>query len=213
MVRNLIKQFTRAAGLFMLIGLINSCQPGGAEYVSDLDVVITNFDENFNFDNVSTYALPDEIIEIDGESNNGNTPEFLDPEFAEPILAQIEENFSNYGWTRVDEENNPDVIVLPSYTTLTTLYYYYDWGYWCWWDPWYCGGGGWWYPYPPITTGYTTGTILIQMTENSQQVADLVPVRWNLVVNGLLQGSNSSVIQRINTSIDQGFEQSPYLNK
>ncbi|QCK15399.1 DUF4136 domain-containing protein [Mangrovivirga cuniculi] len=213
MIKNLTKYFYFGVIINVMI-LLQGCQPGGAEYVSDLDVVVTNFDDTYDFGSVTTYALPDEIIEIGDERPGDDTPEFMDPEFADPILSQIEENMNNYGWTRVNEEDNPDVVILPSYTTLTTIFYYYDYGYWCWWYPWYCNGGGWWYPYPPVTTGYTTGTLLVQLTPlGDSQFNDIIPVYWTMVVNGLLQGSNSSIISRINTSIDQGFEQSPYLNK
>ncbi|MCX2743935.1 DUF4136 domain-containing protein [Mangrovivirga sp. M17] len=199
--------------LMLTISFI-SCQPGGAEYVSDLDVVLTDYDDQFDFNSVNTYAIPDEIVEIESnDPGNGDQPDFLDPVFAEPILNKINENMQNNGWQRVDEDQNPDVVVFPSYTTTTNLFYYYDWWYWDWWYPGYGPGWGWWYPYPPVVTGYTTGSVLIQMTDaNNTILNDQIPVLWTMIVNGLLQGSNASIIQRINTSIDQGFEQSPYLN-
>ena len=40
---------------------------------------------------------------------------------------------------------------------------------------------------------------------------DTAPVLWVAGINGLLEGSTSSIVTRITNSIDQAFDQSPYL--
>jgi hypothetical protein len=42
---------------------------------------------------------------------------------------------------------------------------------------------------------------------------DRVPIHWNGIINGLLQGSNSNILSRIDRNVDQAFAQSPYLQK
>jgi hypothetical protein len=42
--------------------------------------------------------------------------------------------------------------------------------------------------------------------------ADNIPVVWSSILNGLLEGSTSQISTRISSSIDQAFDQSPYLS-
>ena len=121
------------------------------------------------------------------------------------------------GWTEVDESMDPDVILLPSVMTSENLYYYYDWGYWGWYYPGYYPGWGWYYPgYYPVTgvSGFTSGSLLIQMTyPDGQDIVDQIPVLWTCIVNGVAEGSNQQIVDRVISSIGQAYEQSPYLNK
>ena len=94
-------------------------------------------------------------------------PEFLPPSYSDVILGQIKQNMTAYGWTEVDKNAKPDVVLLVSASNTTYLYWYYDWAYWGWYYPGYYPGWGWYYPgyYPPYVSSYTTGTLLIQMTD------------------------------------------------
>jgi hypothetical protein len=38
-------------------------------------------------------------------------------------------------------------------------------------------------------------------------------VPWVCIINGLLEGSDQSILDRITTNIDQGFKQSEYLQQ
>jgi hypothetical protein len=51
------------------------------------------------------------------------------------------------------------------------------------------------------------------MVEPDLVNGDEVPVEWTATVNGLLQGSEQNRLGRIDRTIDQAFNQSPYLNK
>ena len=42
--------------------------------------------------------------------------------------------------------------------------------------------------------------------------ADNVPVVWSSILNGLLEGGTSEINSRIKKSVDQAFDQSPYLS-
>ncbi|MCF8715970.1 DUF4136 domain-containing protein [Joostella atrarenae] len=197
-----------------------SCSDDGPDYVDELDVVYTNYDSSFDFSTTTTYALPDRVIEVTGE-NIGDTDfdedvDYVDPVYGDPILAGIKENMDAFGWQEVDESSNPDVIILPTAMDTVNLYYYYDWGYWGWYYPGWGPGWGWYYPgyYPPIISGYRSGTILLQMTYPSGiGVNDNIPVLWTGAINGLLEGSTSSIQTRIENTVDQVFKQSQYLNK
>ena len=122
----------------------------------------------------------------------------------------------DYGWTEVDKDAGPDVILLVTSMTTTNLYYYYDWGYWGWYYPGYNPGWGWYYPgyYPPYVTSFRTGSIFVQMVDQKAMTTPHegnVPILWYCIVNGLVEGSTADILGRTQTNINQAFIQSPYL--
>ena len=197
--------------------LLAGCYPNGPDYVEQLDIVVSNYDPNFDFSAKSTYSLPDQVVKITGESiddpDGNGQPDFIDQGTATLILNQLRDNMNARGYTEVDETEDPDLIILPSAMETTTLVYYYDYWYWGWYYPSYPGyGWGWYYPgyYPPAYSSYTTGTLFIATTDPKGLTPDNnVPVVWVGVVNGLLNYGNTTT--RIATSIDQLFAQSPYI--
>lgn len=196
-----------ALALLAGIGLFLGCTVQGPEYVDELDVVYSVYDQKYDFQNKGTYSLPDKIVKINGKT--GDEIEYIKNEYAIPTLAQIDKNMTELGWTKVTE--NPDVQILPAAWTTTNISisggYWGD--YWCWWDPYYCGGG-WYYPYPTYSS-FTTGTMVISMVDpNKTSTDDSREVVWFGAINGLFQGTYIS--NRINNAIDQAFTQSPYLN-
>lgn len=198
-----MKQKIMALALITSLVLFTGCYPDGAEYVDELDVVYTVYDKEYDFQNANTYSLPDKIVILGDEDN----VEFIADIYATPILARIDSNLQALGWTKVDNDSNPDVQVLPASWTTTTISYWGG-GYWCYWDPYYCGGG-WYYPYP-VVSSYTTGTLVMNMVEKEATGTDGVKrVAWFGAINGLLQDTYNP--QRINDAIDQSFKQSPYL--
>ncbi|WP_335966666.1 DUF4136 domain-containing protein [Galbibacter sp. PAP.153] len=198
--------------------LITGCDQDGPDYVDELDVVYTNYDDSFNFDEQLTYAVPDSIIEVDDIDFDDEliSPDFIDPIYADVILDNIVANMDNRGWQQVDKDADPDVIILAAAMQTTNLYYYYDWGYWGWWYPGFYPDWGWWYPgyYPPVVSAYRSGTLVLQMTYPAGiGVNDNIPVVWTSAINGLLEGSTSSINDRLKNTVDQAFIQSPYLSK
>ncbi|GCC50366.1 DUF4136 domain-containing protein [Chryseotalea sanaruensis] len=197
------------------------CYPEEPTYVDELDIVYTNYNPAFDFKGVNTFALPEHVIKIDDSTffnHNGNTePEFVSDLYANIILNTIRNNMIALGWTEVNKNSNPDVILLISVSTTTTIYYYYDWYYWNWWYPGWDQGWGWYYPgyYNPVYAGgYRSGTLLIQMTEDVNTMVDKnVSVPWVVVINGLLEGNPTSIESRLSNTINQAFKQSPYLQQ
>lgn len=184
--------------------------------MDELDVIYTNHAEQYDFASKKTFALPDKVIKITGEDNKDEEPEFVDPIYGNTIISALRDNMTFIGYKEVDAESNPDLILLPAAFQTDQVYFYYDWYYWNWFYPGWGSGWGWYYPgyYPPQVTRIRTGTVMIQMTVPGEQDAtDKIPVIWTGVVNGLLEGSTSSINARINTTIEQAFIQSPYLAK
>ena len=48
--------------------LLQACFPFGPEDIEDFDIVGTFYDENVNFGNFKTYAMPDTVVKV---SNSG----------------------------------------------------------------------------------------------------------------------------------------------
>jgi Domain of unknown function (DUF4136) len=186
-----------------------SCYPAGPEYVEDVDVTYTTYDQEFDFQSRSTYAMPNEIV-VDVEIEDGDTTYiYMKDVFAEPILAAIEDNMEANGWERVGLAATPDVVITPAGISSTTYFYsyWYDW----WYGGWY-GGWGWYYPPYYTVSSYTTGSMIITMADPN--VEDDSPINqsqtaWIAVGNGLFSGAYD--LSRVTDAIDEAFDQSPYL--
>jgi len=204
---------------FFVLTTFRGCYPNGPEYNSDFDLVYTNYSSEFPFSQRQTFALPDSVVKLTGDvvTNPGSPPSMLSSTYSTVILNQLKQNMQQCGWTLVDKNSNPDVILLAMSTTTTNLYYYYDWGYWGWWYPGYSNGWGWYYPgyYPPYVSYYRSGSVFIQMVDQktvaSPQGVGNVPVVWVSILNGLVEGGSADITNRIQTNITQAFTQSPYL--
>lgn len=191
--------------------LLAGCYPQGAEYVEDLDVVITKHNEKYDFSAKSTYAMPDKIVKVTGNKVEGDNPEFIPDIYAGPILSRIATNMEAMGWTKIDmpldeSDPQPDVLLLPAAWETTSTYYYYDYWYW-----WYGGYYPYWPYYPPVYySSYTTGTLFWTLIDPDETDGTGTPIRqWAAASNGLLSYSFDAT--RINKAIDQAFNQSPYI--
>ena len=202
---------TRRLLFFLFItGLIVSCHPGGAEYVDELDIVLTTYDKAFDFKTATTFALPAKIPVISGSVITGDLPEFLRQDKADVILNQIRTNMVSRGYTELSgQPQNADLIIMPATMSSTTIVYYCDYwgGYWGWWGG-YPGYGGCYYP---SGYSYTTGSVLITM-QNGKTTPSTINL-WSAGVNGLLEGSDASIAARVQKSLNQAFAQSPYISK
>jgi hypothetical protein len=202
-----------------LLGGVAACYPGEIDSVGELDLVLTFFDSTANFEAIGTYAMPDTIIRfdgLDGMEDEGN------PEVDPQILAAVAAELDALGYTRIDETSPtpPDVVVLLMVNRSDTAYWYGGgwWNYWGWyggWNPWYPGWGGGYYPgYPwaPVYAGtQSQGSLLMTMIDGNAATGEEIPVIWSSIVNGMLEGSDASILTRFRSLIRQAFDQSPYL--
>jgi len=207
------KFFLPVVGIVALAG----CYPTSPTTVETYDLVISDYNPNYDFSTKTTFAIPDNVVVITGENlsdpDGNGEPEFVSEPYNTQIINAITQGLTSRGWTKIDTAAHPDVWILPTAMQSTTLVYYYDyWGYWGWW---YGGYYGWYYPgyYPPYVSSYTTGSIFVTMVDKNAVTPDNeLPVEWSFLVNGLLSGSSTSTTSsRINSTIAQAFTQSPYL--
>ena len=193
--------------------LIAGCYPDGPDYVEELDVVLTRHNDTYEFGTKTTYAMPDKIVKITGNLQEGEAPTFMPDASAALILSKIEENMTALGYERVSlESEGADLLLLPASWETTTITVWYD--YWYWWYGGYYPGWGWggYYPYyPPVSvSSYTTGTLMMNLIDKTEVGANGNPVtQWNAIINGVLTYTYDA--SRINAGIDKAFDQSPYL--
>ena len=192
-------------GLAGLIAVLPGCYPQGPEFTEDLDVVLTYFQDDYDFESRQTYALPDKIVKITGNLQEGEDVEYIPDATASLILGRIEENMNDLGWQKVGVEESPDLLLAPASWETTTIYYYYDYWYW-WWGGYYPGWGY----YPAYVSSYSTGTLFMGLIDPEVVGANGNPLmQWSGAANGILTWSYDA--DRINKAIDQAFTQSPYL--
>jgi hypothetical protein len=195
--------FSAFAGL-----LLGGCYPNGPEYVDDLDVVYTTYSKSYDFGSKGTYARPDKIV-TDVKIDHGDTSYvYMKPAFADPILESIDKNMLALGWEKHDISTKPDVLVTPAAWSSTTYFYsyWYDW----WYGGYYGGWYGWYYPPYYTVSSYTTGTLVITISDPKEpSPIGATEAKWVAAANGLAGGSYD--ISRVTKAIDQAFKQSPYL--
>ncbi len=188
-----------------VLGLIlTSCYPDPVIYTSDLDIVYTDYDDEFSFQSLKTYAMPDSIVKIVREISSPEDLEFVEEPYNSTILKSIADNMSAAGWQRIDDPAEADLVLLPAAWSNTTVVYWYN--YWCWYYYYYCGWG--YYPPSYNTSTYTTGTLALGLFYNKGDQIEAYKV-WGSAINGVMSGSNN--VDRVTKGIDQAFSQSPYL--
>jgi hypothetical protein len=200
---------------FTLALLFSGCRPGGAEYISDLDVVGTAYTKEIDFSGRKTYAMWDTIVKLSSDQGDpGTNREYVSSQYANIITSEIDKQMKALGWTKVGKNQNPDAYIQNATMSSTYVYYYYSYYYYGYYYPY----GGWYYPgyYPPTYSTTTTGTLLMLLIDASADQtspAGSQPVLWMGVINGLMEGSSSSFTSRVSKNVGQAFKQSPILKR
>ena len=223
-----------AATLFIGgIALLEGCYPNDSISTSETDIVLTGYYDSVDFKSLKTYYMPDTIFTI-REDTTDKDPIPNEQDYLDAVAS----NLKTLGYERiaeVDSANPPDVMVsvagiLVTNVTVGWWYPYYPgWGWgWYWksssaerstdyWYPYYPGyyPPGWGWGGIPYYSSYTTGTLLMEMSDPDDiRVIDndtVVPLYWAGALNGVMSSSASGDKARVLNGIDQAFDQSPYL--
>jgi len=194
-----------------LVFTVYACYPGGAEYVDELDTSISKYDPNYNFNDLNGkfYSIPDEILHI----KDGEVVENPNGKHDAEILAQITAELNALGMTEATTDTSLAVAVVIVEQNNTGAAWVPGGGWWGGWYPWYPGWGwGGYYPWYPVYYSYKTGSVLIEMAdyENKNEVEETVPLVYSGALDGLLQGSDAYIGDRIERGIDELFNQAPF---
>ena len=186
-----------------IMGLLYSCYPKGAEYVDELDTVISKYDsEGFK---TGTFAMPDEVVYL----KDGELVEDPDHSKDADLLELVEMGFSSNGFTIAD--NDTAFIVVVEVLNSTKVGYVWP-PYYGGWYPWYPGGYYPWYPWGGYSYSYQTGTVRVQLGDwkNRDEDKDKIKYVYMGAVNGLMQGSQGYKDARVKLGIEQMFNQVPF---
>lgn len=198
--------------LLMVMGTIWGCYPGGPDSVNQYDLEYTNYDADYVFTGQPKYAMPTQIVLIDGtapDPGNPSNDDFVNQIYATQINAVIQSNMKSLGYTLVTDTADADFLLLTGAIEATNIAIsdwggYYGWGYW-----------GYYYPYYSVTS-YTTGTLMLTLVSRKsdfENISGKSRAVWLGIANGVLTGSTSNAIQRVTTSVNQLYSQSPYLHQ
>ena len=209
-----------------IIPLMYSCYPGGSEYYNETDLVITQHDNEFDFPNNKTYFMGDSINHIVEEDKENE----VNRKYDAVILANVAAYLDTAGYTRMVGDEHDTILIAASdvlisliatSTKYTGVGYIPGGGGW-WGYPGYGWGGGWggYYPGYPwygggvgYTYSYSTGSLFIEMADlkNIDHDEQIIPIPWQVTINGLLSGDAENMKWRIDRGINQSFRQSQYL--
>lgn len=199
------------------------CSPDSLS-ATDSDVVITVRDLGRSYAPYRTYALPDTVIDVCEVSSSGAAGaagaagagggdasgdcEPLNHSHDEAVFDSLRKNLEQLGFTEVEPDEDPDVMILAAAVAQESWYVYYPY---C--DYWY--GYCFDYAWGPAAVSYPIGTLALYMVSwrDADDEKGSVPVIWLGVVTGILSGSEELDRERIETNIDQAFEQSRYLGE
>ncbi len=200
--------------LFILTISLTSCYTDYGLTSADYDIVLTKYDKTTDFSAFKTFSLVDSVFHITGDEDEPDS-DLLSREYDNLVISTIRTNMLNLGYTEITEptdQNKPDVVVVIQ-ALGTQVDQYYTGGYYPGWG--YPGWGGWWGGYYPPYVGKTTyyvGTLYIDYFDVAASEADpndYLVAPWYATLNGLLNSGGTEA--RLASSIDQAFEQSPYL--
>jgi hypothetical protein len=210
-----LKRFAGSLAALILIPLfLSSCYPDYGMSTSDYDIIVTRYDKDVNFKSFKTYAMPDSVFHIFPKDEDDT----INRDYDKEVIARVKDNMDKLGYEHdvpadSDHVTKETVVVIISATNSTYqgYSYYPGWGY----PGWGWGYPGWgYYPGWAVPYQYSTGTIIVEMYDGSRfdEETEIAPIIWVGGINGLTSGSSpSSIKSRIISSIDQAFNQSPYL--
>ena len=195
---------TKHVILLLALFITASCNlyPGGDVRSEELDVVLTYGDDQVDFKQMATYALLEEVRELEVD---GALPSFtLSQQAKDAIIKAIQANLAAYGWQLVDTSESPDLVlgIGVAVTSHTNIYANFP-------------GYGWGYPYFAYTAStYPVGTLVLVAVDEKRKdpVTDISPTVWLSIIQGPLTKGVTDQPARIDRDITQAFTQSAYLN-
>lgn len=194
--------------LMVAVGLAACRKAPAYDDLSSEFVVSTNLDKAASFSSYKTYYMPDTVINLGGSGSDT----ILTDANAVKLVASVKSNMSSRGYTLVTRLAKPDLFLRMGVVKTVNVDVYYP-GWWGAYAGWYPYGG--YYPYYyPWTTVYTynTGTIILDTYDiKNAKTNGQYKVIWNISAFGALGSDVGTNLNRGINSINQGFEQSPYL--
>jgi len=190
--------------------LLFGCEPQPDELkLLDDYVISTNFDNTANFVDLETFFVQIDTIGLISNDVRDDTI-IVGTFFARPVIEQVVSNLEDIGYTQVDEDQNPDVVVkiyVVKNLNIFQQYNYYGPGYY---NPYYYGYYNYYYGYPSVSTYvYNTGTLVLEFADFKHAGTGQPKIVWTAQMGDVF--SALDLIGQTQRAIDQAFDQSNYL--
>lgn len=222
--------------------VVTSCfKPNDTVYLDELDVTLTYYDTEYNFQKNTTFSVRDSVGLISNYLTDQQEEDFYKPGgTSDKIREYIKQQFIDQGYTYVGENDSPDfnvnlVVAFIDNTTVITYPPGWWWGYYPYYSYYYYYWYPWWgYPWYYSVYQYKTGTLLIEQVDGAsldayRQWADgktqdeienadpndvpQVEISWQALINGVAGTSADYNVDRAERGVKEAFEQSPYIKK
>ena len=183
-------------------GMFTSCYTDYGIDPTNSDVTVTVYNTEYNFQGVQKFYLKPQVLQIGSGTNNTT--------YDTQILNELQTQLVGLGWQQITDTTQlttPGVVTVAAGVTTSTIIV--NSGYY--WGDYY--GYGWYYPpYYDYSYSYTTGTLIMLITDYSQASSSNAPVEWSGICNAAInQGTSTTTL--ITQGINQAFAQSAYLKK
>jgi hypothetical protein len=235
-----IKLWTRLGALAVIVSLfMPACYDYHDDtYLDELDITLTYYDTNFNFQQYSTFAMRDSVGIISDYLSSTEIANFYKSGGGnDKIKDLVRSNLVALGYNEVADDENYDFGVNLVVMAVESTEYYYGWwygyyGYYGWyWGGWYPYYG---YPWYPVSVTYQQGALLMELADGNSIRAyriwaddktqaeienadpDDVPdvhFVWQALVSGVAGTEKAYNQERAERGINEAFIQSPYLTK
>lgn len=194
--------------------LLSGCYPGGAEYVDELDTSIGLYDTEFDFtasaSNEISYYLNPKVVHI----KDGDSIKSPNPGNDQKLINSINTHLSGLDYTAITPptegpfDHTIDVLVTVLESNYSGYYWYYDWyNWWGWYYPgWGYPGGGY-----PVYYNYKIGTVVINFVDPNFDASKNKKAAYYMGgLNGLLKGSDRYIQTRVDSGLNDLFNQAPF---
>lgn len=164
-----------------------------------------------------TFDIADSVLVI-GQTEK---PFYSKSNNALALIQQFRTNMENRGYIYLPSNPDAQLGIQLTYIERTDRFvqYYNNPNWWLdypgYWPSGYWGNWtGWYYPYP-VTYTYTTNALVTDMVDLTRPVAadgsNSLTIVWSSYIGGPASSSIYTDVRRMKVSINQAFEQSPYL--
>lgn len=208
-IRTTARSALLVSGLAMGVSLA-ACYPDSISNTAETTLVVTE-QESTDYQANRTYAVNQTVVDL-ADTLGVSNPIEITPETSAAIIAAVKRNMAAYNY----EEVTPDTAagVLPDVALVVGAVASNNWTVFRWWWPCYwpgCFGWGW--GGGTSVSNFPVGSVVMVMgdVKNRDPNGETIPIIWTGGVNGLLASTSGTETGRINATIDQAFEQSPYL--
>lgn len=235
--------YIRSLGIISILAFVTvSCfKPNDSVYLDELDVTLTYYDKDYNFQKNVTFSVRDSVGLISNYLTDQQEEDFYKPGgTSDNIREYIKQQFLDQGYMYVGENDDPDfyvnlVVAFIDNTTIVSYppgwwwgYYPYYSYYYYYWYPWYS------YPWYYEVYQYKTGSLIMEQvdavsletyrqwaegkTQEEIENADpsevpAVEISWQALINGVAGSSADYNLDRAERGVQEAFDQSPYLKK